>query len=174
MTWSAAMQARTKSNLLTRLRMTSSRRLRAGDRRRQWFRAPRDDLHTPMQRGPNEQYIGINPATKWSPELAPVSTSAAVHGGQTSISSYGAWSDAKISSEDAYAHPSTEEMLGDADCGRRRWYGRRFRRTTANGNAQIGLLGSAPGCSAPPRWSLRRGASSRPLLGARYGLNRHH
>jgi hypothetical protein len=40
----------------------------AGDRRRRRFRGSRDDLRTPLKRGHDEQEIGINPTTKWSPE----------------------------------------------------------------------------------------------------------
>jgi hypothetical protein len=56
-------------------------RLRAGDRRRRSSGGSWGDLRTLLEPGHYEKLIGTNPATKWSPELAPVRTSAAVHGG---------------------------------------------------------------------------------------------
>jgi hypothetical protein len=62
---------------------------------------------------------GANAATIWSPELAPVSLTAAEHGGArrpTVLVSYEGPNDAIEGSKDAQAHRGANGLLGGADC----------------------------------------------------------
>jgi hypothetical protein len=144
----------------------------AYDRRRRSSSGSRSVLRTSLELGHHEKLIGINPATKWSPELAPVNPSAAVHGGHTSILSYGAWNDSKIIWEGAYAHPEADANLADVGDGRRWVNHHGFRWATGKGNDQILKIASTKA------WFLSLGcyssSSASPSLfhGPRDDLNR--
>jgi hypothetical protein len=127
-----------KSNYLT------GRRLDIGHRRRRPLSGSRGDLCTPLEPGHNKKLIGINLATKWSLELAPVRTSAAVHGGQTSIPSYDAWIDSKTSGGNACAHPKPAGPLDEVREGRSWGHGHVSRWTSPERNRSIPRLRVLP------------------------------
>jgi hypothetical protein len=125
------------SQMLTGSTTTIARRLCAGDRRRRPISGSRGALCTPLARGHYEKSIGNNPTTEWSPELAPVRTSAAAHSGRTTIPSYGTWIYSKTIWEGAYAHPEADANLTDVGDGRRWVNHHEFRQASAEGNGKI-------------------------------------
>jgi hypothetical protein len=147
-------------------------RLVDGDRRRRSSSGSWGDLRTPPEPGHHEKLIGINPATKWSSELTQVNPSTAVHGGHTSILSYGAWNDSKIIWEGAYAHPEADANLSDVGDGRRWVNLHGFRRATRKGNSEILPTEASSSRFLYPWWSNRNGPPPQQHRGARRGPHR--
>jgi hypothetical protein len=154
--------------------------------RRRWspkiaFQSSRDDLAGDIKLQLDGEPIGGAAATLWSPEPRRRWHPAVVHLGYYTNASFRRLTDEIKQPEDAQSHPESDDVLGEANHGRRRAQLRGFRRTSAEGIGQIRLIliilawflrygnywkhDEAPELLLRARYSLHRRCTSSPELG---------
>jgi hypothetical protein len=161
--------------------MLTGRSLAAGNRRRSCFRGSRDDLARDIELQLDGEPIGSGTATLWSPEPRRRWHPAVVHSGYYANASFWRLSDEIKQPEDVQSHPESDDVIGEANHGRRWAQLHGFRWTSTKGIGQICLIlitlawflqyekywknDGAPELLLRAPYSLHRRCTSSPELG---------